>query len=147
MIKKIDSFFYNIIPKEYHWKILLLNKWGEIIGDLKNKVFIVNIFNGGLTLGIIHPALLQELYLLTPVLKQKINNTLSGEYIKIIKLKCCDNFYNKDIIKISSNFKKQKTIYTHKYLSDTEKKIFLNIKDNELKNILEKFFVRCKNIV
>ena len=73
MSKCLKELLINIIPKEHSWKITLFQNWDNIIGSLKNKVIIDQIKDDVLYLGVVHPAWAQELHMLSPMLKAKIN--------------------------------------------------------------------------
>ncbi len=87
MARQISELLRDFVSKEHNWKTKLLKDWGTIIGPLKNKVTVEKVEGKLLVLGVTHPAWAQELFLLSDMLKKKINSHLDREYIKIIRFK------------------------------------------------------------
>ena len=80
----LGTFLTNIIPQEHSWKIKLFGQWKNIIGHLSEKVRIEKITESSITLGVCHATWAHELFLLSPMIKKKINNLLREEKIKNI---------------------------------------------------------------
>lgn len=142
MPRNISKILADIFPKKEQWKIKLFQKWGTIIGKLKNKVRIEKISPNLIVLGVTHPAWAQELHLLSDVLKQRINKALGGERIKKIRFKVVN------MKKSSSSNKKinevQKTTLNEKNLfSKKEEKTLKKIKNKDLRLVLEQYYKRC----
>lgn len=145
MTTQIKQLLEHFIPKEHLWKIKLFMNWDAIMGPLKDKVTIEEIKEGTLLLGVIHPAWAQELFLLSPTLKRKINTCLEQERIKVIRFIFID--------KAKRNIQ-PKTLYFDKKIADKQTKLVTltqqerqklqNIKDPELKTSLEQFYAKCK---
>lgn len=145
MSKQIVEYLSNFIPKEHSWKITLLQNWEKIIGDLKGKVIIDRIKGSILLVGVTHPAWAQELQLLFPTLKDKINLYLGQEYIKNIRFKVFNprkKVNKKQFIKGS--------IYTDNLLRvellKTERIILNEIADKSLRDVLREFLLQCKRV-
>lgn len=146
MNNSIKNCLLNIIPKEHAWKIALFQNWENIIGNLKNKVIIEKIKNDTLFLGVIHPAWAQELNLLSPIIKSKVNTCLGQERIKNIRFKLV-------IFKTpAQKFKNNKCSHDNlsesvcKKLSKTEQNVLDNLTDNELRAVMYNFYLRCENL-
>lgn len=140
MNKSIKNCLLDIIPKEHSWKIILLENWENIIGDLKKTVTIEQINKDILFLGVVHPAWAQEISALAPVLIQKINVFLGKKYIKTIRIKL------KQTAKPNKQQCKNKTKSGIEQPALTIKEIeFLNhIKDVGLREIMQNFYLKCK---
>lgn len=143
MPKRIGTFLTTIIPDEHIWKIKLFGYWETIIGNLKEKVRIEKITNNSLTLGVCHPAWAQELFLLSPMLKEKINSYLKENRIKNIQFKTVT--FTSVPPKIRT---KQTQMHNQKEycLSITEHSHLQTIQNTELATALEQFYIRCKKI-
>ena len=148
MSKNIGNLLINVIPEQHRWKMDLFQQWESIIGSLSDKVRIESIYKDQLILGVIHPAWAQELYLMSHVIKQKVNNALKDERIKEIRFRSVDfDAGRKKIAKRtdphatlqSSLLDKKKFVITEK-----ERKKLSHIKNEDLRMVLEKFCVRCK---
>ena len=137
----LGTFLTNIIPQEHSWKIKLFGQWKKIIGNLNEKVRIEKITNHSLTLGVCHATWAQELFLLSPMIKKKINALLKEEKIKNIQFKTvsfkknastCSRAKYKDI----TNKERNLTIVEHSHLK--------TVKNKELAKELGRFFARVK---
>ena len=143
MPKKIGTILPSLISREHTWKIKLFNSWEKIIGNLKSKVRIEKIDKQSLILGVCHPTWAQELFFLSPMLKQKINALFKEEKIKKIQFKTIKFPEKKP--KTNDNLNKQKkTKPIEQCLSITEHNKLQTISSGDLRNALESFYIRCK---
>ena len=69
--------------KEHYWKFLLMSKWQQIMGNLACKVFILKIQKKTIVLGVSDSCWMQELNLLSELLKEKINTINFFPQLKI----------------------------------------------------------------
>jgi hypothetical protein len=140
--RAIAELLRNFVSQENNWKTKLLKDWGNIIGPLKNKVTIEKIEGKLLVLGVTHPAWAQELFLLSDMLKKKINAHFDKEYIKAIRFKIVAlKDKNKDINK---NKKKRAHRLNRICLTKEEYDSLSKIKDLELRDSMENFYLCCK---
>jgi hypothetical protein len=140
MSKPIGSFLTKIINQEHIWKTKLFGQWNSIVGNLKEKARIEKITENSLTIGVCHATWAQELFLLTPMIKKKINKILKEEKIKKINFKTVKFEKNKP----KKNKKKAKKRRKELNLSITERADLGNVSCNELAQALEAFYTRCK---
>jgi len=151
MAKALKELLLGIIPQEHQWKITLFKNWDEIIGPMKDKVIIEKIEESVLVLGVAHPAWAQELFLLSPMLKQKINKYLQTERITRIRFKFLDlPGLRSDTLKkqaVSRVVEHDKQVISPVItLSDREKAMLESVHNRELRLSLEQFFQRCKKL-
>lgn len=140
MNQNIKKCLINIIPQEYFWKISLLENWENIIGDLKKNVTIEQIKEDVLFLGVVHPAWAQEIFVLTPILKQKINTYLGKEYIKSIQIRLRQSKkQDKKMTNVATEFS-----FKQAALTSNELEILTQIKNAELREIMQNFYMKCK---
>lgn len=133
----------NIIPTEHRWKIELFKNWDAIIGDMRDKVIIQEIKDSVLILAVSHPAWAHELFLLTPLLKQKINSYLANEHIKAIRLRV-KTFG--PLVQRGKQIKKTLPMpYLNMQPSQQEQAFLKRVANHELRDALAKFLLRCKN--
>jgi hypothetical protein len=99
-------------------------------------------------LKVVHPAWAQELFLLSNILKQKINTCLGANRITTIRFVTSDIKTNKPTLRQSYLVERHQRPYTehNTHLTNKEAGIIANLKDEELKQVLEIFFRRCKYI-
>jgi hypothetical protein len=145
MTKTIKDYLETIIPQEQRWKIALFQNWETIMGPLKDKVTIAQINNDSLLLKVIHPAWAQELFLLSSMLKQKINASLGKNYIATIRFVNSDVITKTNIGRCYFMGRYQKKYSTNiPLLNHNENAALAPIKNIELKLALELFLRRCK---
>ena len=143
MVKEVKNIIHAILPQQDAWKLTLLQKWKEIIGDLEPYVWIEKMYKDAIQLGVIDSGWLQELYLLTPVLLDTINAKLDAPRIKKIMFK------NKGERKTGTTLSLPKIPVQTTYipqsvmLSDEELDTLNCIKDRELRTALQAFLIRC----
>jgi hypothetical protein len=136
----------NLLPSflkvsaEQSWKLYLYQHWNTIIGDLQTHVRLEKILDdNSLILGVTNTSWLQELYMLSPVLLKKINESLDKPYVKQVRFK-----YSPAHKKNAAQEPlKKRTIKKNITISRTEELALERIEDKELKNALKGFLVRC----
>ena len=123
------------------WKIKLLSDWPHIMGNLSNAVSIEKMYDDTLVVGVSNACLLQELYLLSPVLITTINEHLDIPRIKTLRFKHLTR-----VEKISHTpHQEPLPIEKKNYrLRSCEQQALQNIKDSELKSALQSFLERCQ---
>ncbi len=132
----IQNFF-----KHDDWKIQLLSKWPEIVGDLSTKMRLEEIKNDMLIIGVYESAWLQELFLLSSVIKKIINRSLGQDKIKTLRFKHAST-------KQSMTLQPTQAAPTHincpKIVLNNKEAIALQkIKDTELQEALHAFLSSC----
>ena len=140
MAKHLKDLVSTIIPTNQSWKIVLLQKWNTIIGDLKIQVKLEKIGNDFLTLGVCNSSWMQELSCLSDILLQKINQQLPEPCIKKLRFKCISNTKKKTLNLVLPVAPKSNT----PPLSLIQLKALEKIKDPHLKNSLQLYLVRCQ---
>lgn len=143
MSRPIKCFIDNIIPPQYQWKLELFILWDKIIGHMKSKVSIEKIDNDILYLNVSHPAWAQELHLLSPLLKKKINAHFDEPKITAIR------FHNRAPGTIKKFYKKkllQQQIFAQQpgRLTDEENSILAPLQSDQLQSVIAAYFIRCK---
>jgi len=140
--ESISKILSDIFHKKEQWKIKLFQRWGTVIGKLKDKVRIEKIGSNFIVLGVIHPAWAQELHLLSDALKQRINKVLGKEQIKRIQFKVVDLEKPIKKTKKSTNTKKINPRKKN-LLSKEQQKILNKINNKDLCLVLEEYYKRC----
>ena len=146
MTKRLSDFLVNLIPKEHSWKLTLFQNWESIIGNLKDKVIIDQIKDDILYLGVTHPVWAQELHMLSPMLKTKINAALDQPRIKAIRFKVVDSSFKKKNKFRNNRIQDYVTDPICKKLSKTEQIVLDNVTDTDLRDVMYEFGVRCKKM-
>ena len=146
MSVQVRHLIAHIIPKQHRWKMDLFQQWSSIIGSLSDKVRIEKIVGNKLILGVIHPAWAQELFMMSHVIKDKVNSALKQERIKEVRVKAVDFM---EATQKTANRQRQcdrinptpGAIIT---LSFLEKKALAVVENKELQEELRRFYIRCK---
>lgn len=140
MAELIKNVLETIIKSDKNWKTDLLYKWRDIIGSLHNKVCIEKIYDDTIILGVLHSSLMQELYLLTPLLINTINKSLDQPRIKQVRFKQAGIKKNRPpLAKAVINKKKFKEIT----LTQEDERILEKVTDSTLRETLRAFRMRC----
>ncbi len=124
-----------------NWKFQLVTNWPTIIGSLASRMHIEKIERDTIVVGVCDSAWLQELYLLSNVLLQKINEALPAPYIKKIIFKHAAIPHAK---KVRRTKPKQKNKCPERSLTEQEQTALASINDQELSNALHQFLLRCQ---
>jgi hypothetical protein len=143
MAKKLSLLLHTFLSKDHNWKIILLKNWKKILGPLHNKVIILKIERRMIVLGVTHPTLSQELFLLSDTLKKKINSLFNEEKIQYIRFKTLTFTQKKTLVNTNNTY--TLTTQTQQIcLTKQEYQTLSHIKDEELKRSLKQFCFRCK---
>lgn len=137
----IKDLIPNLLGTHADWKTKLLKEWPTIIGSLKDKVVLEKIEHDTIVLGVFHPAWIQELSFLKPIIIQSINTHLEKPYINNIRLKTT-RMPKQHVSAIKQAAPSPQITYT---LSPREQRALENIKDDELKKAMTLFLQRCVN--
>ncbi|KKP36175.1 MAG: hypothetical protein UR26_C0001G0219 [candidate division TM6 bacterium GW2011_GWF2_32_72] len=138
MTTTIKSLLNNFLDKNDNWKVQLLQKWPQIIGNMQDKVTIEKIYNDTIILGVSDSCWMQELYFLSDQILQVINLNLDQPRIKNLKFKQSEKKIVPNKV-ITKNVKDYAPIRLRKPdLMALEK-----ITDPQLKEVMEKFLTRC----
>jgi len=121
------------------WKLSLLKSWPEIIGSLGNKVAIEKVHDDTVVLSVYDSCLMQELYLLSPVLINSINKKLDQPRIKQVRFKQAGRKKEKKVVAPPKIREPEKEIH----LSSREKQALTTIEDPALRAALKAFRIRC----
>lgn len=140
MVKPLQQLLQNVFKNE-HWKIRLLSEWHVIAGNLASKMRVEKVDGSTLIIGVYQASWLQELYLLSSVLKQSINRHLGAVYVEQLRFKHATIQKKKETDKapVSKINIPVKPIV----LSSKEQQALAIIKDEELKQALHGFLNRC----
>jgi len=140
-MKHIKDCLPNITVSNHsrNWKFQLMNQWATIMGSLVSKVSIYKIYNDSITLGVSESGWMQELYLLSNLIKQKINAILDKPRIETIRFQYVTNRRN---IKTNTITTEEKAA-AERLLTAHEKKALEKITDPELSQALARLLQKC----
>lgn len=122
------------------WRMALIAQWPQIVGDVARYACIERIEGEILIIGVHNAVWLQELYLLAPVLRQKINQTLGKPLIKQIRFRHC----NQHTVPQRKNTYVT-TPHNNRPLTSKEQAALNSLHDKELGTHLRNFLQRCQS--
>lgn len=138
-IKSIINGLFSQTQGSNSWQTYVLTNWKTIIGDLHTHVCVEKIENTTIVLGVHDSCMLQELYLLSSLLLQRINKNLEKPHITQIRLKMATHKAPLTPEQKVSTAPKQKKLV----LSQSQQHALEVIADVELRQALAAFFIRC----
>jgi len=139
MAQHIKTLLRSLVSPQNSWKHTLLQNWHNIFGNLSTKITLEKIYNNTIVLGVYDSCWMHELYLLSPLLLNKINENLDQDRIKQVRFKQTGRKKGK------KNLSPKKSTTSRKQfsLSPTEECALTKIDDLQLRNALKEFRIRC----
>ncbi len=139
-IKNIVNQIIKSSCPETSWKNNIMQNWQDIMGPLAHKIFIEKIYKDCIVLGVTDSCWMQELHMLSDMIKKKINQNLDKPYIQNVQFK----YSSKKIARVQ----KKKNIVSlppeFKPLTKLEQEALIQIKDPELSQALTRFLEKCQ---
>lgn len=126
--------------KKTDWKVKLLNEWDTIMGPMAHNVTIIKIYDDTVILGVYDSSWLQELYLLSNIIIENINQKLDSARINQLRFKQIKRTGTPSSGKNSSAYQHDTTPIT---LTSIEQKALDRIDNESLRVVLKSFLVRC----
>ncbi|HBR70796.1 TPA: hypothetical protein DIC20_00580 [Candidatus Dependentiae bacterium] len=139
----INQVLNNFLKQQGDWKRYLMANWRSIIGAIANHASIEKIEGETLIVSVCDSTWLQELYLLSPILLNKLNQALDQPHLKKIRFK---NKLNKPAFNEKKCSQKEKNNHPPHTLTLREKYALKNIHDAELSQALQTFLIRCYEV-
>jgi hypothetical protein len=137
----INQVLDNFLKQQGNWKHYLMANWNHIVGAIAHHARIEKIERETVIIGVSDSAWLQELYMLSPILLNKINLALEKPYLKNIRFK---HAYRKKPCVAKKQCIKTQAKLTQRELTHREKCALQKINDNELSQALTNFLMRCE---
>ncbi|CAN5161323.1 hypothetical protein BH09DEP1_BH09DEP1_5240 [soil metagenome] len=139
MAQPVKTILDGILSHQNNWQLQLLNQWPTIVQAIKTRVHLLKIEPDTLTIGVQDSCWLQELYLLSPLLIATINQKLDEPRIKQLRFKALGTQETKQK-KETTQRVRPKRIVT---LSPKEQATLAQIADEQLRNSLKNYLIRC----
>ena len=139
MTVSIKIILNSFLGQQNNWQMQLLNNWPSIVGSIKTKVQLLKIHEDTLVIGVLDSCWLQELYLLSPLLLQTINEKLDRPRIKKLRFKTVGI----SDVKIKKEKARRKSSTALVQLNPREQKTLAQIKDEQLRQVLKEYLIRC----
>lgn len=138
MAHHIKDSLASLLVKEVTWHTVISQQWHTIMGDLSNRMCVEKIQKNTLIIGVYDAGWLQELYYLSDMIKQKINDYLQAPHVHEIKFKAT---LRRKQMSSPVYEKKQFSLKKHP-LSPLEQSALNRIEDTNLRSLLHEFLLR-----
>ena len=132
----------SLLGSKLDWRTSLLVHWDMLVGSLKTRVCLEKIQDDMLVIGVYESHWMQELYLLSDVLIDSINQFLKEKRIKQLRFKLVEE-RKVPLKKNALRAIRPKSSAVVSLTPDQIKALSI-ISDDELKDALVQFWVRCK---
>lgn len=138
MAKALHDLIALCLPQD-SWRITLMREWPTLLGPLSNRVSIEAITDATLVLGVSDACLMQELYLLSPLIVTTVQKSIGNSYIKQVRLKRTEIVTHQKLYTTSPRSSVKKAVS----LTRSEAHALESINDTELKEALRMYCIRC----
>lgn len=139
MVTPVKKILDALLGQGNNWQIQLLNNWPTIVGSIRTKVQLLKIQEDTLIIGVMDSCWMQELYLLSPLLIKTINEKLDRPRIKNLRFKTVGIADKKEKREVPS----KKIVSKIVQLSAREQETLKNIQDEQLRQVLKDYLIRC----
>jgi hypothetical protein len=138
MAKTLHELIATCLPTD-NWRLTLIKEWPTIFGPLSARVSIEAVHDTTLVLGVSDACLMQELYLLSPLIVSTIQKTIGSSVIKQVRLKRTEMSMKHKPSKTMSVQHTKKTVL----LTRAETHALECVRDLELREALKNYCMRC----
>lgn len=140
-LMRLSECLEGAFPCQEKWAIRLARGWDKAIGDLHERMRLEAIKDDQVVVGVYDSRWIPELFLLTPLLIKSMNDYLGGTFVRRIRFVLVEKSTRGALKKVipDENTRKQPK------MSMRQEQILGTIKDEELKDVLEKFFYASVN--
>lgn len=139
MVTSVKIILDSLLSQKNNWQVKLLHNWPTIVGSIRTNVQLLKIQEDTLIIGVLDSCWLQELYLLSPLLIKTINEKLDRPRIKNLRFKSVGITDKKEKKRAPS----KKIISKIVQLSPREQETLNQIKDEQLRQVLKDYLIRC----
>jgi hypothetical protein len=141
VVKPVKDIISTYFKKHADWQWRLLELWPEVVGQMREHVFLEKVYKETVVIGVYHSSWMHELHMLSPVLIDKINSVFDRPRIKRIRFKLKgQKMYNQ--AKTGATINLRPTVPAK--LSTGQRDALKGVEDVELAKHLEKFFGKCQ---
>ena len=149
--KQVLCLLSHAVSQKYHWKFSIFIQWHTIVGSLKDKVILEKITDDSLVLLVCHPSWAQELFMVAPLIKKKVNALVRQEKIKHIRFKTGTISFKKYPEEGERDENVQGSECGHQnvlpYLSGQEAAILKRVEVQDLRQELMLYAQKCKVVM
>lgn len=129
----------RILDTQADWRVGLARDWHAIVGGLATRTCLEKIYEDTVVIGVYESHWMQELYLLSPEIKEAINAVLKVPRIRHVRLKLVEE-KKKTIRKV---YPKKIRRPDSVVLTSSQTHALARIQDEDLRVALTDFWARC----
>ncbi|OGB97592.1 hypothetical protein A3F06_03610 [candidate division TM6 bacterium RIFCSPHIGHO2_12_FULL_36_22] len=141
MVTNLNILVQTALSQQGDWQLFLIKNWKNIIGNLSQHVRLEKIYDSTIILGVYDTHWMQELYMFSNILLDKINDALEEPKVTHIRFKKV----NRPVEQKTSITYTKPSASKPIQLSEKEQKALAALSDPELVQALKRFLVRCHN--
>ncbi len=138
----LKDVLHSFLYEQDDWRLTLLQNWDTIVGSLKNRVRLEKIDRDIVVLGVYESHWMQELFLLSRVFLQSINNRLDKPRITSVRFKLVEK-KEYPLTSKRTFVSVQKRSTQPIVLNLQQKQAIAAIADEQLGSMLVSFLARC----
>lgn len=142
MAFSLNSVLVNMLAPEVDWRRRLIKEWTSMVGSLHVRMRLERVVHDTIIIGVYEVHWMQELYMVSDMIRSALNDKLGGEYIAKVRFVIADAR--------SITTKKQPVVACHqsiveKPLQNAQKALLKKIEDKKLQEALSQLWYRCQS--
>ena len=141
MAFSLDALVQGLLVADDDWRKRLVKEWPTMVGDLHTRMRFEKISHDVLVIGVYDMHWMHELYMMSPMILQAINEKLGGDYVAKIRFAVV----NKTERLRKRSFDVENESFSSKPLPEPQKQVLAHVKDQQLQEALSKLWQRCKS--
>jgi len=142
MAQSLKDLIPQVLEKQDDWRMLLTRQWNSLVGSLKTRIRLEKIYDDTLVIGVYESHWMQELYLLSSVLQDKVNECIGEPRIAHLRFVLVEDKKREPRKPPKKRLTRPKKVT----LSPSQSHALSSIKDDQLKQALTDFWGRCSAI-
>lgn len=141
MAFSLETLMAGILGVDDDWRKRLVKEWPKLVGDLHTRMRFEKISHDVLVIGVYDIHWMHELYMMSPMILEALNNRLGGNYIAKIRFAVV----NKTERSCPQSLSKHHESVSANPLAERQQKMLAKVKDEQLQEALSKLWYRCKS--
>lgn len=131
----------NILEVDTDWRKQLVKEWRTIVGSLHARMRLERIVKDTVIIGVYEVHWMQELYMISGMILDAINQKLGGQYVAKVRFVVADKArdHQKKIVILSKKSENKKP------LAAPQEAILKKIHDQKLQDVLSQLWYRCQS--
>jgi hypothetical protein len=141
MAFSLQTLVAGMLGGDDDWRKRLVKEWPTMVGDLHTRMRFEKISHDVLVIGVYDIHWMHELYMMSPMILQAINEKLGGNFVAKIRF---------SVVNKTDRFRKvfdgaSESYIFEKPLAERQQKILSTVKDQQLQDALSKLWQRCRS--